>query len=91
VPKVYAWGKEVIAAMEEGDTKRTLFSVLRKLIRFEQDNVIQMRREIADAVYTSNSTQSSRNHNTHPLHRILCGCVEIVKKYVYEKILHNYT
>jgi alkylation response protein AidB-like acyl-CoA dehydrogenase len=54
VPKFDAWAKEVIAAMEEGDTKRTLFSVLRKLTRFEQDNVIQMKREIADAVYKSN-------------------------------------
>ncbi|MCW3490422.1 acyl-CoA dehydrogenase family protein [Dethiobacter alkaliphilus] len=54
VPKFDAWAKEVIAAMEEGDTKRTLFSVLRKLTRYEQDNVFQLKRDIADAVYKSN-------------------------------------
>jgi alkylation response protein AidB-like acyl-CoA dehydrogenase len=54
VPKMDAWAKEVIAAMEEGDTKRTLFSVLRKLTRFEQQNVFAMKREIADAVYKTN-------------------------------------
>ena len=54
VPKFDAWAKEVIAAMEEGDTKRTLFSILRKLTRFEQENVIGLKRDIANAVYKSN-------------------------------------
>ena len=54
VPKFDVWAKEVIAAMEEGDTKRTLFSILRKLTKFEQDNVFVMKREIADAVYAKN-------------------------------------
>lgn len=54
VPKFDAWAKEVIAAMEEGDTMRTLFSVLRKLTRYEQENVFVMKRRIADAVYKTN-------------------------------------
>ena len=53
VPKFDAWAKEVIAAMEEGDTKRTMFSILRKLTRYEQANVYLLKREIADAVYKS--------------------------------------
>lgn len=54
VPKFDTWAKEVIAAMEEGDTKRTLFSILRKLTRYEQENVFALKREIADAVYKTN-------------------------------------
>jgi alkylation response protein AidB-like acyl-CoA dehydrogenase len=54
VPRFDAWAKEVIAAMEEGDTRRTLFSVLRKLTRYEQENVFVMKREIADTVYKTN-------------------------------------
>lgn len=54
MPRFDAWAKEVIAAMEEGDTKRTLFSILRKLTRYEQENVFQLKREIADAVYKNN-------------------------------------
>lgn len=54
VPKFDTWAKEVIAAMEEGDTMRTLFSVLRKLTRYEQENVFALKREIAEAVYKTN-------------------------------------
>jgi hypothetical protein len=54
VPKFDTWAKEVIAAMEEGDSKRTLFSILRKLTKFEQDNVFVIKREIANAVYAKN-------------------------------------
>ncbi len=54
MPKFDAWAKEVIAAMEEGDTKRTLFSVLRKMTRFEPVNGYTLKREIADAVYKNN-------------------------------------
>jgi alkylation response protein AidB-like acyl-CoA dehydrogenase len=54
VPRFDAWAKEVIAAMEEGDTKRTLFSVLKKLTRFEPVNGYVLKREIADAVYKAN-------------------------------------
>jgi alkylation response protein AidB-like acyl-CoA dehydrogenase len=53
-PRVEAWAKETIAAMEEGDTKRTLFAALRKLTRFEPENVFKLKREIADAVYAAN-------------------------------------
>jgi alkylation response protein AidB-like acyl-CoA dehydrogenase len=53
-PMVEAWAKETIAAMEEGDTKRTLFAALRKLTRFEPENVFKLKREIADAVYAAN-------------------------------------
>lgn len=54
VPKFEAWAKEVVAAMEEGDTRRTLFSILRKLTRYEQENVFALKREIADAVFKGN-------------------------------------
>ena len=54
VPKFEAWAKEVVAAMEEGDTRRTLFSILRKLTRYEQENVFALKREIADAVFKVN-------------------------------------
>ncbi|MBS3946854.1 MAG: acyl-CoA dehydrogenase family protein [Dethiobacter sp.] len=53
-PKFDAWAKETIAAMEEGDTKRTLFAALRKLTRFEPENTFKIKREIADAVYAAN-------------------------------------
>ncbi|MBS3885899.1 MAG: acyl-CoA dehydrogenase family protein [Dethiobacter sp.] len=54
VPKFEAWAKEVVAAMEEGDARRTLFSILRKLTRYEQENVFALKREIADAVFKVN-------------------------------------
>lgn len=53
VPKFDLWGKEVIAAMEEGDTKRTLLSALRKLTRFEQINLFSRKRAIADEIYAA--------------------------------------
>lgn len=53
-PRFDAWARETIAAMEEGDTKRTLFAALRKLTRFEPENVFKLKREIADAVYAAN-------------------------------------
>ncbi|MBT9173720.1 MAG: putative acyl-CoA dehydrogenase [Syntrophomonadaceae bacterium] len=53
-PRFDAWARETIAAMEEGDTKRTLFAALRKLTRFEPENVFKLKREIADAVYAVN-------------------------------------
>jgi hypothetical protein len=40
--------------MEEGDTRRTLLAALRKLTRFEPENVFKLKREIADAVYAAN-------------------------------------
>lgn len=54
VPKFDIWGKEIIAAMEEGDNMRTLLSVLRRLTRFEPINTYTLKREIADAVYKAN-------------------------------------
>ncbi len=54
VPRFDAWAKEVIAALEEGDTKRTMFTVLKKLTRFEPVNGYALKREIADAVYKAN-------------------------------------
>lgn len=53
-PRIETWAKETIAAMEEGDTKRTLFAALRKLTRFEPENIFKLKREIADAVYAAN-------------------------------------
>ncbi|MBS4023200.1 MAG: acyl-CoA dehydrogenase family protein [Dethiobacter sp.] len=54
MPKFDAWAREVIAAMEEGDTKRTLLSILRKMTRFEPVNGYILKREIADTVYQAN-------------------------------------
>jgi hypothetical protein len=54
VPRFDAWARETIAAMEEGDTRRTLLAALRKLTRFEPENVFKLKREIADAVYAAN-------------------------------------
>lgn len=54
IPRFDAWAKEVIAAMEEGDTKRTMFTVLKKLTRYEPINGYVLKREIADAVYAAN-------------------------------------
>ena len=51
VPKMEAWAKEVLVHMEEGDTRRTLLSALRKLTRFEPVDVYVHKRAIADAVY----------------------------------------
>jgi hypothetical protein len=53
-PRFDAWARETIAAMEEGDTRRTLLAALRKLTRFEPENVFKLKREIADAVYAAN-------------------------------------
>jgi alkylation response protein AidB-like acyl-CoA dehydrogenase len=51
VPKMEQWAKEVLTHMEEGDTRRTLLSALRKLTRFEPVNLFLHKRAIADAVY----------------------------------------
>jgi hypothetical protein len=51
IPQFEIWGKEVAAAMEEGDTMRTLVAALRKLSRFELQDIFIMKRRIADAIY----------------------------------------
>ncbi len=51
MPKFDLWGKEMIAAMEEGDVKRTLLSALRKLTRFEFINLYERKRYIANEMY----------------------------------------
>lgn len=51
VPKMEQWAREVLTHMEEGDTRRTLLSALRKLTRFEPVDVYLHKRAIADAVY----------------------------------------
>ncbi len=51
VPKFDLWGKEVLAAMEEGDTRRTMLSALRKLTRFEPLNLYERKRYIANEMY----------------------------------------
>ncbi len=53
MPKFDKWGKDAIAAMEEGDTQRTLLSAQRKLSRFEPINIYQRKREIADEMLAS--------------------------------------
>ncbi len=53
VPKFDLWGKEVLAAMEEGDTRRTMLSALRKLTRFEPINLYERKRYIANEMYES--------------------------------------
>ncbi len=53
MPKFDIWGKEVLAAMEEGDTMRTMLSALRKLTRFDQINIYERKRYIANEMYES--------------------------------------
>ncbi|MBB6695805.1 acyl-CoA dehydrogenase family protein [Cohnella xylanilytica] len=48
--RIEAWAKEALAAMESGDTLRTQLSVLKKLTRRTQANVLGLKREIAARV-----------------------------------------
>jgi alkylation response protein AidB-like acyl-CoA dehydrogenase len=60
IPQFEIWGKEVVAAMEEGDTMRTLVAALRKLSRFELQDIFIMKRRIADAIYEGNKYKALR-------------------------------
>lgn len=51
MPKMEGWGKEVFTYMEEGDTRRTLLSILRKLSRFEGVDLYTRKHAIAKAIY----------------------------------------
>ncbi len=51
VPKMDRWAREVLTHIEEGDTRRTLLSALRKLTRLEPVDVYLHKRAIADAIY----------------------------------------
>lgn len=51
MPRMEVWGKEVFTYMEEGDTRRTLFSILRKLSRFEGVDLYTRKHAIAKAIY----------------------------------------
>lgn len=46
--RIEATAKESLIAMEEGDTLRTMLSILRKLTRHTPTNVIQLKRQIAE-------------------------------------------
>ncbi|WP_145019381.1 acyl-CoA dehydrogenase family protein [Paenibacillus sp. Y412MC10] len=48
--KIETWAKEVLAAMESGDTLRTQMSVLKKLTRKSPVNTLGLKREIAEKV-----------------------------------------
>lgn len=48
--KIETWAKEVLAAMESGDTLRTQLSVLKKLTRKSPVNTLGLKREIAEKV-----------------------------------------
>ena len=50
--RIEAHAKESLVAMQEGDTLRTLISILRKLTRHTPINVIAKKRQIAEAVLT---------------------------------------
>jgi len=51
IPRLEAWGKEVIAATLEGDAAGKAFSGIRLCCNFEPMNIYGPKREIADAVY----------------------------------------
>lgn len=48
--KIETWAKEVLTAMESGDTLRTQLSVLKKLTRKSPVNTLGLKREIAEKV-----------------------------------------
>ncbi len=48
--RIEAGAKEALLAIEEGDTVRTMFSILRKLTRHMPKNVIKIKRQIAAKV-----------------------------------------
>lgn len=48
--KIETWAKEVLAAMESGDTLRTQLSILKKLTRKSPVNTLGLKREIAEKV-----------------------------------------
>ncbi|MDE5416234.1 acyl-CoA dehydrogenase family protein [Alkalihalobacterium chitinilyticum] len=50
--RIEAHAKESLVAMQEGDTLRTMISILRKLTRHTPINVIAKKRQIAEAVLT---------------------------------------
>ncbi|WP_078429950.1 acyl-CoA dehydrogenase family protein [Alkalihalobacterium alkalinitrilicum] len=50
--RIEAHAKESLVAMEEGDTLRTMISILRKLTRHTPVNVIAKKRQIAERVLT---------------------------------------
>ncbi|MEW6660870.1 MAG: acyl-CoA dehydrogenase family protein [Bacillota bacterium] len=50
MPKFENWAKEVLAAVSSGDELRTQLAGLRKLLRYQPINGIQVRRLIADRV-----------------------------------------
>ena len=51
IPRLEAWGKEVIAATLEGDAAGKAYSGIRLCCNFEPMNIYGPKREIADAVY----------------------------------------
>lgn len=53
--KIEQWAKEVLAAMESGDTLRTQLSVLKKLVRKSPIDSIGIKREIAERVIDAGS------------------------------------
>jgi alkylation response protein AidB-like acyl-CoA dehydrogenase len=56
--RIEGYAKEVLAAMEEGDTLRTQLAVLRKLTRFQPINTKTLKRSIAAAVIDSEKYQA---------------------------------
>jgi len=51
IPRLEAWGKEVIAGTLEGDAAGKAYSGIRLCCNFEPMNTYGPKREIADAVY----------------------------------------
>ena len=50
IPQVAIWAQEALAYCEEGDTLRTMLIGLRKLLKYQPENSIALRKEIADRV-----------------------------------------
>ncbi len=46
--KMHLWGREALAAIEQGDMLRTQLTMLRKFTRFNPIDLIHLKREIAD-------------------------------------------
>ncbi len=50
LPKLDQWAKECLSYIEEGDTLRTLLVGIRKLLKYQPENGIALRKAIADRV-----------------------------------------
>jgi len=50
LPRIHAWGQQVLSFCEEGDELRTMLVGLRKLLKYQPENLIALQRSIAAVV-----------------------------------------